>query len=295
MEATKRVNPRDNNSPTERPDFNFDQFSATIGAAYHLPAGYRLTGTLSKGWRPPSINELFIEGVHQGNAAFERGDRNLKEESSFNVSGGISKQGGKLTGSLELYRNQIDGYIYLQPQLDAGGSPIFEITQRGGFLAYQYVQINSRFSGLDAVLNYAFDERLFLTGKFATVRAYNTDNKEHLIYIPADKLTGVIRYSLPDLGRFNAATIDFEATHVARQSRVRDNQDFTRAPAAYTLFGIAVACSVPVTGQEWNLSLSVSNLFNANYRDYLNRFRYYSADLGRNVTLRLQIPFGNKH
>ncbi|MEJ7558416.1 MAG: TonB-dependent receptor [Pedobacter sp.] len=294
MEATKRISPRDNNSPIEKPEFNFNQLSATLGAAYNLPGDYRLTGTFSKGWRPPSINELFIEGVHQGNAAFERGDRSLQEEKSLNLSAGISKQIGHLTGSVEVYRNQIDGYIYLQPQLDASGVPIFEITQRGGFLAYQYVQINSRFTGMDATVNYDLNDRFRLTGKFASVRAYNTDNDEHLIYIPADKFTGALRYSLPDTKRFKTTTIDFEATHVSRQSKVRDNQDFTPAPDAYTLVGASVASSLPVKGYNWNLSLSVNNLFNANYRDYLNRFRYYSADLGRNIILRLQIPFGNK-
>jgi iron complex outermembrane receptor protein len=294
MEATKRTNPRDNNSPIEQPEFNFNQLSATFGAAYNLPGSYRLSGTFSKGWRPPSINELFIEGVHQGNAAFERGDRNLKEEKSLNLSAGISRQTGKLTGSVEVYRNKIDGYIYLQPQLDASGAPIFEITQRGGFLAYRYVQIDSRFAGMDAVVNYDLNDQFRVTGKVASVRAYNTDNKEHLIYIPADKFTGILRYNLPDSRKFKTTTIDFEATHVSRQSKVRANQDFTPAPDAYTLFGAAVASSVPVNGYNWNLSLSVNNLFNANYRDYLNRFRYYSADLGRNVTLRLQIPFGNK-
>jgi iron complex outermembrane receptor protein len=294
MEATKRINPRDNNSPIEKPEFSFNQVSATLGAAYQLPKDYRLIGTFSKGWRPPSINELFIEGVHQGNAAFERGDRSLKEEKSLNISAGVTRQVGQLTGSVEIYRNQIDGYIYLQPQLDPSGAPIFEITQRGGFLAYQYEQINSRFTGLDAIANYDLTGKFRLTGKFSTVRAYNTDNEEHLIYIPADKLTGIIRYNVSDSRRFKSTTIDFEAIHVSRQNKVRDNQDFTPAPDAYTLFNAAVASSLPVKGNNWSLSLSVNNLFNTNYRDYLNRFRYYSADLGRNVTLRIQIPFGNK-
>jgi len=295
MQAKKRVIPRDNNSPVERPEFNFDQVSATLGAAYNLPLGYRLNATLSKGWRPPSVNELFIEGVHQGNAAFERGDRNLREEASLNMSAGLSRQSGKITGSVDAYRNQIDGYIYLQPQLDAAGMPIFEITQRGGFLAYQYVQINARFTGLDAMLSYEINQHFTLTGKFATVKAINTVNKDHLIYIPADKITGIVRYALPDTRLFKLTTIDFTAIHVARQSNVRDDQDFTPAPAAYTIFDAAIASSIPVARNEWNLSLSISNLLNADYRDYLNRFRYYSADLGRNITLRLQVPFGNKH
>jgi iron complex outermembrane receptor protein len=43
--------------------------------------------------------------------------------------------------------------------------------------------------------------------------------------------------------------------------------------------------------QHIRMSLSVTNLANTAYRDYLNLFRYYVNDLGRNVTLRLVIPF----
>jgi iron complex outermembrane recepter protein len=35
----------------------------------------------------------------------------------------------------------------------------------------------------------------------------------------------------------------------------------------------------------------VTNLTNVSYRDYLNRFRYYMDDLGRNISLRVMVPF----
>lgn len=297
MQATKRINPRDNNSPIENPQFNFRQVSGTVGTAYNLPNNYRITATASKGWRPPAINELFIEGVHQGNAAFERGDRNLKEEASVNLSAGISRQSGKLTGDINIYHNRINNYIYLQPQLDALGQPVFEITQRGGFLAYQYVQVNANFTGADAMMSYQFNDRFSATGKYSMVRAYNRQNGDHLIYIPADRFTGMFTFNLPDGKALRQTAIDVSASHVARQSRVRDDQDFAPAPAGYTLFDAAISTVIPVYGYRWSLSLSVNNLFDTEYRDYLNRFRYYSADLGRNISFRLQIPFGknNKH
>ncbi len=292
MQATKRINPRDNNSPIEEPQFNFSQVSGTIGAAYHLPNDYRANVTISKGWRPPAINELFIEGVHQGNAAFERGDRNLKSESSTNFSIGLSREVGRLTGDINLYYNRINNYIYLQPQLDASGQPVFEITQRGGFLSYQYVQVNAAFTGADALLNYRFTDRFSATGKYSTVRAYDVGRDQHLVYIPADRYTGIVSYGLPDGKTFRSTSIDLSATHVARQSRVADSQDFAPAPVGYTLLDAAVSTAFPVHGYKWGVSLSVNNLLNNEYRDYLNRFRYYSPDLGRNVSLRLQIPFG---
>jgi iron complex outermembrane receptor protein len=214
-----------------------------------------------------------------------------------NLSAGISRQSGKLTGDINIYHNRINNYIYLQPQLDAQGQPVFEITQRGGFLAYQYVQVNANFTGADAMASYQFNDRFSATGKYSMVRAYNTQSGDHLIYIPADRLTGMLTFHLADGKIFRQTALDFSASHVARQSRVRNDQDFAPAPAGYTLFDAAISTVIPVYGYRWSFSLSVNNLFDTEYRDYLNRFRYYSADLGRNISLRLQIPFGknNKH
>ncbi|MFC4213377.1 TonB-dependent receptor [Pedobacter lithocola] len=293
MDVTKRVNPRDSNSPFEYPEFRFSQVSGTVGASYQLPHAFKLTSTIAKGWRPPAINELFIEGVHQGNASFERGDRSLKEESSISLSAGLVRQTGKLTGEFNVYRNLIDNYIYLQPQLDAQGKPIFEITQRGGFLSNKFVQLDARFTGADLSLAYELNRHFTFLGKYAMVRAYDKKSGDHLIYIPADKVSGTLSYHLLETKGLGKTTFELSATHVSKQSRVRDNQDFAPAPSAYTLLDADISSTLKVRGNEWNISLSVNNALNTEYRDYLNRFRYYSADLGRNITLRLKIPFGN--
>lgn len=292
MRATKRVNPRDNNSVIERPQFEYSQASGTLGASYHLPSDVRFTFTASKGWRPPSINELFIEGVHQGNAAYEKGDRTLKEEASLNLSLGISRQTGRLRGEANFYRNRINNFIYLQPQLDSVGEPLFVITQRGGFLSYQYVQVDARFTGADILINYDVSKRLKAGGKYSFVRAYDTHTNDHLIYIPADRVSGTLSYTLPDTRAFKSPSFAVTVSHVARQWRVRDDLDFAPAPAAYNLIDMAVTSAIPVMGYHCNLALTVTNLLNKEYRDYLNRFRYYSADIGRNIALRLQVPFG---
>jgi len=39
------------------------------------------------------------------------------------------------------------------------------------------------------------------------------------------------------------------------------------------------------------VDLSVQNLTNQLYKDYLNRFRYYTHDLGRSIQLRINYEF----
>ncbi len=39
------------------------------------------------------------------------------------------------------------------------------------------------------------------------------------------------------------------------------------------------------------IGFSVFNIFNARYRDYQNRFRYFTDEVGRNILLRAKIIF----
>jgi iron complex outermembrane receptor protein len=40
-----------------------------------------------------------------------------------------------------------------------------------------------------------------------------------------------------------------------------------------------------------NLMIGITNLFNTNYREYLNRLRYYADDTGRNITIQIKFNY----
>jgi iron complex outermembrane receptor protein len=288
MKARLRENVYDNSSPEIRPQFNFSQVSGTLGASYNLTEDYRLSTTIAKAWRPPAINELFSNGVHHGSASFEKGDRNLREESSFNLTAGISKTAGRLTGESSVYLNHINNHIYLKPDM----VPV--LTVRGAFPAFQYVQVNARFTGADLLSSYQFNKTFNARLKYSFVRAYDINSGKHLEFIPSDKLSLTAGFRLPDLKIWKNSSIDLTGSHTARQWRVNEEQDYAPTPGAYTLFNIDLSTHIPVSGNQASISLSCWNIFNTAYRDYLNRFRYYTDDTGRNFIIRLQVPLGIK-
>jgi iron complex outermembrane receptor protein len=68
--------------------------------------------------------------------------------------------------------------------------------------------------------------------------------------------------------------------------------DLSTPPDAYHLLGFTSSIDFSVFNKSTlNVGLDVSNIFNTEYRDYLNRLRYYADDLGRNVTLRLKLNY----
>ncbi|TAH00890.1 MAG: TonB-dependent receptor [Sphingobacteriales bacterium] len=286
MQARVRQNRKDSKSPEIQPKFNFDRVSVTLGAAYQILSDVKWSNTLAKAWRPPAINELFSDGLHHGSASYEKGDINLKEESSLNFTSGISKTNGKLTGEISAYVNHIDNYIYLKPDLQ----PV--LTVQGAFLAFSYTQVNARFTGVDFFTQYQFNNFFKTAIKYSLVRAYNLANNKHLEFIPPDKISLILQAKINDTKKVKNTSLDVTINHFAKQWRVLAAQDFAPTPNPATLVNVDLSSQIFWGKNHFNISLSCINAFNTRYRDYLNRFRYYADETGRNFILRLQVPIG---
>lgn len=77
---------------------------------------------------------------------------------------------------------------------------------------------------------------------------------------------------------------------VARQKREPDF-DLAAAPPAYTLFNFGYQKKIQVSKNQLNIGFQINNLFNTEYKEYMNRFRYFSADMGRNFLIKLNYKF----
>jgi iron complex outermembrane receptor protein len=83
--------------------------------------------------------------------------------------------------------------------------------------------------------------------------------------------------------------ITFNLMHVEQQSRVPANRkDYLPPPPAYTLVNIESGTMFHLFEKRIDLSLGVRNLLNTTYREYMNRFRYFNDEAGRNIVLRLK-------
>ena len=84
---------------------------------------------------------------------------------------------------------------------------------------------------------------------------------------------------------------EFSTSAVSQQRNVPINSDYVSPPKGYFLMNLDFGTSFLLKKQVISVNFSVNNLANTIYRDYLNRFRYYSNELGRNFTLRIKVPF----
>jgi len=66
--------------------------------------------------------------------------------------------------------------------------------------------------------------------------------------------------------------------------------------AGYGLLNLELgATTLPIGALQVEPSLAVRNVLNRNYRDYLSRYRLFVDEPGRDIVLRLTVPFGATH
>jgi iron complex outermembrane receptor protein len=270
----------------ETPTTIYQAVTGTLGGVLDLGRGLTLSANLGTAWRPPTVNELYAAGVHQSAASYEQGDPGLTREQAYNGTASLNYASTRVEAEVGGYVNYLQNYIFLQPALR------YIRTVRGAYPVFDYTQANVIFRGIDAHVTYRPVPALTATAGLSLLWAYNQTARDYLIYAPPQRLQTSLRYALG--ATTNGPYLELNNLLVARQTRAPLTGDYAPPPAGYVLWGAAAGTTLHLGRQPVEVSLSASNLFNAEYRDYLNRFRYYTADLGRNVQLRLRLPFGFK-
>lgn len=270
-------------------DLAFSNLSGTFGAIYRLPKLVSLRLNVASAWRAPHVSELYSDGVHHGSASYERGNPDLRPERALNQSLTIELDNKKnLNASLNLYYNLVQDFIFLEPR----DQP--QLTIRGAFPAFDYNQTDARLMGLDWSLNYEFMPGWTAESRLSLLRARNRRLNDYIIFMPADQFQHSLKYTFGNNANTNNAPfIRFTMVNVLQQTRVPANTDYAPPPPGYTRFDLEAGATFYLKKQPIEAGLTIINLLNESYREYLNRFRYFADEPGRNIALRLKIPFGN--
>ena len=271
-------------------DFKFSTLAASISAGHTLSSLWKLNTNISLASRAPHVNELLSNGIHHGTATYETGDITLRPERSFNIALNslYHNSANSFILDVSLYRNDISNFIYQQPR---PGQPVLTIA--GAFPNLVYQQTHALLQGLDASASVIPFARFDWTMKYSMLRARNVDERDWLIGMPADRISNEFKFRFADNKQMKKTFFSIEVQHVFEQTRVPGNEnaivDYKEAPPAYTLVGANFYTSIKMANVPVTLYVGGNNLFNIRYRDYLNSMRYFTDEMGRNVSIRLQI------
>ncbi len=274
--------------------------SAVLGAIYELAPAWSLAANVGTAWRPPSVNELYSDGVHHGTAQFERGDPDLGPERSLDASLTLRHESALASAEVSVYNNRIADFVYLVPETGADGEIRARQTIRGAYWVFDHVQDDAVLRGLDADVTVRPVPGLDLSATVSLVRGTNLDANRPLFGMPADRAGIGAEVALPEAGPFRAHAVGAGLRLVREQTEVpgvevlRDDggRNVLAPPPGYALLDLSYDADLRLGGLDARLGVGVSNLLDTAYRDYLSRFRYYIDGPGRNVTARLSVPFG---
>jgi iron complex outermembrane receptor protein len=265
--------------------YHYGNVSASVGAIYHLGSQGKLTFNIGSAWRSPNVNELFSNGVHHGTASFERGDPNLLAERALNTSLSFHYDHAAFEVEASVFQNTIRDFIYLQ----ADAVPV--LTIRGAFPAFSYRQTDAQLRGGDISVNVKIVDNFSWKIKGSTLFAQNIKTSDWLPLMPADRLETGFRIDNQQFKYLKNIFTEINFALVRHQTRVPALPDYAPPPAGYSLVNIAVGSDIILNKTKINITLKADNLLNRTYREYLDRFRYFTDALGRNVSIRMKFNF----
>ena len=277
------------------PVFDYSNVSATLGIQFSKNNNRTFRFNYAMSQRAPNPSEIFSDGLHHSAARIELGDLRIDSETSHKFSLSYDRQFKNWGYTLEPHANFITDFILLEP---SG----VELTLRGAFPVWSYRQINARILGVDASAYVNWAEHWQTDHRFSLVKGNDTQRDQALINIPSANLRNRLLYSRPEWKGFEIA---LRSDYVFRQNEFPPNiivfspeqqeevlLEINTPPDAYHLLGLFGKMEFPL-GEKTRLttSLTINNILNTNYRDYLNRQRFFADDLGRNFIVQVKFNY----
>lgn len=287
----------DGNRVLTRPRIGFANFSSNLGMVYRFENENLIKVNFSRTSRSPNVAELFAEGLHHSAALIEKGNLLLKQEIAHQVH--VSFQGKipvfeGLKFEVNPYLMAFDNFIN---QIPTG----VESSIRGVFPVWDYTQVKARLMGVDASSDLKFNEVITWKSQFSILKGDDLTHQEPLILMAPAQWKNGVEFQFP---KWKNAYLKIENQTVFRQNRypvrnfsidliengtlVSKNVDYSTPPAGYSLFHLYAGMDL---FKKLQINLSVQNLLNREYREYLNRLRFFSPEMGRNFVLSVNYKF----
>ncbi|MBN2721347.1 MAG: TonB-dependent receptor [Campylobacterales bacterium] len=278
---------------------NFDSIGGSLGATYKINESWALAGNFTKGFRSPTIFELFAGGVHGGIQAFQIGNPELQPEQSLGIDISLRYNKDVIYGNLTLYSNTINDYIYLA-NTGFKRNPTTGERAQNGLNEMRYTQTDARVDGVELSTEAPLSQSLTFRAKAEYIRGRDTKNHTALAYIPPSNVSFGITGQIGSWGMLENQELLIDAKFV-KSKRVAgafepfaqyNNTPFGSADTAgYGLMDVGYKTQLAIDAKPVDFSVKISNIFDRAYRDYLDTYKGYALGMGRNISFAMAIPF----
>lgn len=282
---------------------DFSGVSGSLGATYHLTSNWNLAGNIAKGFRAPSIFELYAGGMHGGVQAYQLGNPNLNAETTLGGDISLRYKDEKTKASLSIYHTLINDYIYLANTGQRRNPQTGAIVAAGGIPEMKNEQTDALMQGIEFSADTYVTNRTNIEGGFELIRGRDISHDGKLTMMPANNFRMAVHHNVGTLAALQNSTFSVDMKYVAAQSVAGNQEPFaqyndkTKVPFgsadtdAYTLWGVAYKADIAMGAQKAELGVKVTNLFDTKYRDFLDTYKGYALGMGRDISFTLRVPF----
>ena len=261
-------------------DKDFDSFSYLLGFGIDINAVTDLSVSFGNVERAPSSVEMFMNGAHAAVQRFEVGNPNMEAEESRNIDLGLNFDNGIYTGALNLYRNNVDNYIYRQDTGatdNVGAEPsnlaIANFVQKNAALEGYELQFGTNFNFLNGILALSAG-RDYVKGTFE-------DNTNIPRIVPARNIYSV-SYSEDTL------SVDINLTDVKAQNDIGGVGD--SVTAGFDMLDLSIGKTLAMEGvEELKVILFANNLLDEKARNHSSTVKNEVPLPGRNIGISFKV------
>lgn len=297
-----------------RDQYTFTNFTASLGYQWRLSNNSSFKTNIGSAFRTPNVAELFSFGLQGFTTTFgllrfvnDNGQPNTSQVTLLDESDVELERGYKFTNEFKtsngsnahavtVYGHYIENFVFDRP---FGTVDSFVGPQLGFFTD----QADALFLGLDYTWKKEFNNKLSGTFGLSYLWSRNIGENEPLINQPPISTNLEFQWDQGQFWIFESSKWTIRPSYTFRQFQaprtINDQEgldnvgidseifDFADAPDGYFLLDL----SWNFKWKNLNTSIAVQNLLNANYRNYLNEFRYFADEPGRNILLTLNYSF----
>jgi outer membrane receptor protein involved in Fe transport len=254
---------------------DYSHLTGALGVVVRLNRSLSLASNLGRGWRPPNAFELFADGIHNGVSAVQVGNPDLEEESNLNGELSVRYESDRLRGYVTGYRTEFDRFIYIA---DTG-------EMQGALPVFEYRQADATIEGFEASLEGLATDWLRLGATYSLVDTENRETETPLPQEPAARWLLQVIVEGSSLGRLRSPFAGVDVHLVDSQEVSGPDEPFGVATDGYTLVDLRAGFELPARGLTWGLDLTVRNLLDEAYTDFLYSYKAVAQNPGRDVRL----------
>lgn len=256
------------------PERTFTAFSGAVGIRVPTWTGGALVSNYSHSDRAPSLEELYNQGPHPGNLAFEIGDPDLRCELGDGIDFGLRHSTKSFRAEANGFYYHIRNFVFL--------APTGAIDPDSDLVIAEYQQATTRYRGMEARVDAALHPNIWLNLGADYVNAELTDTGTPLPRIPP--LRGRVGLEL----RYKGLLLNPEVVMAKDQNRVFPSE--TRTPG-YSVFGLSGSYLIAGQHAAHIISFNAFNIGDRLYRNHLSFIKEFAPEMGRGLRVTYTLRF----